>query len=68
MVEFTSIVTPPMTYYQLCVWVFIRGGQEVEVWKQTVGHQMKDASGKLIVRAGEQITKIQPLKTTASAA
>lgn len=46
----------------------LRGGQEVEIWKREAGQPLKDAAGKLIVRAGEQVTRIQPLTSTASAA
>lgn len=46
----------------------LRGGQEVEVWKQEIGKPMKDAAGQAIVRANEQITKVQPLTATANAA
>jgi stearoyl-CoA desaturase (delta-9 desaturase) len=35
----------------------LRGGQEVEVWKQEVGLPMKDAAGKPILRAVEQMTR-----------
>jgi stearoyl-CoA desaturase (delta-9 desaturase) len=46
----------------------LRGGQEVEVWKREAGQPMKDAAGKLIVRAGEQVTRIRPLAASAAAA
>lgn len=46
----------------------LRGGQEVEVWKQEAGRPVKDAKGDVIVRAGEQLTRVAPLLGTARAA
>jgi len=50
----------------------IRGGMEVEIWKRS--HQeakdsiVKDSSGKPIVRAGNQVTKVYDPPTGAGAA
>jgi stearoyl-CoA desaturase (delta-9 desaturase) len=36
----------------------LRGGQEVEVWKDEVRRPMKEKTGKLVTRAGEQVTRV----------
>jgi stearoyl-CoA desaturase (delta-9 desaturase) len=36
----------------------LRGGQEVEVWKNESNTLMKDKLGKTVTRAGEQITRV----------
>lgn len=46
----------------------LRGGQEVELWKQGPNALIKDGAGKTIVRAGEQITRVQSPAQSASAA
>ncbi|KAF2002349.1 hypothetical protein P154DRAFT_431397 [Amniculicola lignicola CBS 123094] len=51
----------------------IRGGCEVEIWKRTQrenkdGIYLKDDAGNRIIRAGNQITKVEQPMTTASAA
>jgi len=51
----------------------IRGGMEVEIWKRAQegskdGQYYKDESGNRIVRAGQQVTKLQEPTTSAGAA
>ena len=51
----------------------IRGGMEVEIWKRAQnenkeGQYLKDAAGNKIVRAGQQVTKVQEPTTSAGAA
>jgi stearoyl-CoA desaturase (delta-9 desaturase) len=36
----------------------LRGGQEVEVWKNESSTLIKDKLGKTVIRAGEQITRV----------
>ncbi|KAF9733871.1 stearoyl-CoA 9-desaturase [Paraphaeosphaeria minitans] len=49
----------------------IRGGCEVEIWKRVQEENdqyVKDESGNAIIRAGNQVTKVQQLMVSASAA
>ena len=46
----------------------LRGGQEVEVWKEERGLYMKDKLGQVVVRANEHVTNVRPLVATADAA
>jgi stearoyl-CoA desaturase (delta-9 desaturase) len=46
----------------------LRGGQEVEIWKNYAGRSAKDTEGHAVVRAGEQVTKIVAPATAAVAA
>ena len=51
----------------------IRGGMEVEIWKRAQNESkesqyLKDAAGNKIVRAGQQVTKVQEPTTSAGAA
>jgi stearoyl-CoA desaturase (delta-9 desaturase) len=46
----------------------LRGGQEVEVWKNEHGALAKDKLGKAVSRAGEQITRVHAPITAAVAA
>jgi stearoyl-CoA desaturase (delta-9 desaturase) len=46
----------------------LRGGQEVEGWKNESSAQAKDKLGKLVVRAGEQITRVHAPVAAAVAA
>lgn len=51
----------------------VRGGCEVEIWKRAQRENkdvefQKDGQGQKIVRAGNQVTKVQDVGTTAGAA
>lgn len=46
----------------------LRGGQEVEVWKEERETYVKDKMGRVFVRANEHITNVRPLVAMADAA
>jgi len=46
----------------------LRGGQEVEIWKEVKGAYGLDKAGQAVVRAGEQVTNVRPLVVTANTA
>ncbi|KAF9731526.1 stearoyl-CoA 9-desaturase [Paraphaeosphaeria minitans] len=46
----------------------LRGGQEVEVWKEERETYVKDKMGQIVVRANDHITNVKPLVATADAA
>jgi stearoyl-CoA desaturase (delta-9 desaturase) len=46
----------------------LRGGQEVEVWKEERETLVKNKMGQMAVRANDHITNVRPLLATANAA
>lgn len=46
----------------------LRGGQEVEVWKEERETYVKDKMGQIVLRANDHITNVRPMVAMADAA
>jgi stearoyl-CoA desaturase (delta-9 desaturase) len=46
----------------------LRGGQEVEIWKNYAGRSAKDTQGHAVARVGEQVTRMAATVAAAVAA